>query len=315
MRTLTTTLFAAGLLLAGANLTLAQDGKPVEKPAEKPGAAQPADASGQPAMDETKKAEMEKAIREAIAKAGVTGQPGAPAANPAAVPVPEGLAVIKTIPLDDGLVAEELKIGDGYEVKAGGAVVAHYHGTLKEGGKVFDSSYSRGTPATFPLTQVIPGWQKGVPGMKVGGIRRLLIPAKLAYGDKSPSAEIPANSDLVFIIQLEDALQITDDKVGDGEEVGAQPVCVTAYTMKDKDGKECASASKDKPYIWIPNEMMGMSAGLEGMKVGGKRTVKIPGTMNQSDPRIAGARPQQVPLTVEVELLAVRNLAPAQPKK
>lgn len=314
MRTLTTTLFAAGILLAGANLTLAQDGKPAEKPAEKPAAAQPADAS-KPATDDAKKAEMEKAIREAIAKAGVTGQPGAAAPAPAAVAVPENLPVIKKIELEDGLVAEELKIGDGYEVKPGGAVVAHYHGTLKEGGKVFDSSYTRGTPATFPLNSVIPGWQKGVPGMKIGGIRRLIIPAKLAYGDKSPSQDIPPNSDLVFIIQLEDALQIIDDQVGEGEEVGAQPVCVTSYAMKGADGKEVASASKDKPYIWIPNEMMGMAAGLEGMKVGGKRTIKIPASMNQSDPRIAGTRPQQVPLTVEVVLLAVRNLAPSQPKR
>ncbi len=315
MRTLSTALFAAGLLLAGANLTLAQDGKPAEKPAEKPAAAQPADAAHQPAMDDAKKAEMEKAIREAIAKAGATGQPGTPPPSPAAVAVPENLPVIKKIELEEGLVAEELKIGDGYEVKPGGAVVAHYHGTLKEGGKVFDSSFTRGTPATFPLNSVIPGWQKGVPGMKIGGIRRLIIPAKLAYGDKSPSQDIPPNSDLVFIIQLEDALQIIDDKVGDGEEVGTQPVVVTSYVMKDKEGKEIATATKDKPYIWIPNEMMGMAAGLEGMKVGGKRTIKIPGSMNQSDPRIAGSRPQQVPLTVVVELLAVRNLAPAQPKK
>ncbi len=308
MRTLSAALFAAGILLAAAPLTLAQDGKPTPPPSSPP----------QPALDDAKKAEMEKAIREAIAKAGATGQPPAagatPPPSPNAVPVPEGPA-IKTITLEDGLVAEEIKIGEGYEVKPGGAVVAHYHGTLKEGGKVFDSSFQRGDPAMFPLNSVIPGWQKGVPGMKLGGVRRLLIPAKLAYGDKSPSADIPPNSDLVFIIQLIDALQVSDDKVGEGEEVGPQPVCVTSFTMKDADGKEVASATKDKPYIWIPNEMMGLSVGLEGMKVGGKRTIKIPGKMNQSDPRIAGSRPQQVPLTVEVELLACRNLAPAQPKK
>jgi FKBP-type peptidyl-prolyl cis-trans isomerase len=313
MRTLSTALFAAGILLAAAPLTLAQDGKPDAKPAPE-AAKQPADAAKQPAVDDAKKAEMEKAIREAIAKAGAAGQPGTPPPSPSAVPVPEGPA-IKTIQLEDGLVAEEIKIGDGYEVKPGGAVVAHYHGTLKDGGKVFDSSFQRGEPAMFPLNSVIPGWQKGVPGMKIGGVRRLLIPAKLGYGEKGAGQDIPANADLVFIIQLVDALQITDDKIGDGEEVGPQPVCVTAYTMKDADGKEIASSTKDKPYIWIPNEMMGVSVGLEGMKVGGKRTIKVPGKMNQSDPRIAGSRPQQVPVTCEVELLAVRNLAPPQPKK
>lgn len=302
MRIPTLCLAAALALTAGA-ACFAQDDKP---------AAQPADAK--PATEDSKQAEIQKAIRDAIEKASKTAQPAPPAPSPNAVPVPDG-PVIKKIELEDGLVAEEIKIGDGYEVKPGGAVVAHYHGTLKSDGSVFDSSFQRGEPATFPLSGVIPGWQKGVPGMKIGGVRRLLIPAKLAYGERSPSDKIPANADLVFIIQLLDALQVTDEKVGDGEEVGSQPVCVTAYTMKDKDGKEIASATKDKPYIWIPNEMMGLAVGCEGMKVGGKRTIKIPSTMNQSDPRIAGSRPQQVPVTVEVELLAVRNLAPAQPKK
>jgi FKBP-type peptidyl-prolyl cis-trans isomerase len=314
MRTLSTAFLAAGLLLAAAPHSFAQDGKPEAKPAAEP-SKQPADAAKQPAADDAKKAEMEKAIRDAIAKAGATGQPPAAAPSPNAVPVPDGLPVIKKIELEDGLIAEELKIGDGYEVKPGGAVVAHYHGTLKEGGKVFDSSFQRGDPAMFPLNQVIPGWQKGVPGMKIGGIRRLLIPAKLGYGERGAGQDIPPNADLVFIIQLVDALQVTDDKIGDGEEVGSQPVCVTAYTMKDADGKEIGSATKDKPYIWIPNEMMGVSVGLEGMKVGGKRTIKVPAKMNQTDPRIAGSRPQQIPITVQVELLAVRNLAPATPKK
>jgi FKBP-type peptidyl-prolyl cis-trans isomerase len=59
-----------------------------------------------------------------------------------------------------------------------------------------------GRPATFPLSHVIEGWQKGVPGMKVGGTRRLIIPAAQAYGSSSPSASIPPNSDLVFDIEL-----------------------------------------------------------------------------------------------------------------
>jgi peptidylprolyl isomerase len=222
---------------------------------------------------------------------------------PAGLPVPSDLPVVKKTELEDGLIVEDLKMGEGYEVKPGGAVVAHYHGTLKEGGKVFDSSFERGTPASFPLTGVIPGWQKGVPGMKIGGIRRLTIPAKLG------------NSDLVFIIQLVDALQIVDEKEGDGEEVGPRPVCVTAYVMKDADGKEIETATKDKPFIWVPGEHMGMSMGLEGMKVGGKRKLSIPKEMNQTAQGAPGARPGNVPLTVEVELLAVKNLVPPQPKK
>ncbi len=304
MRTIVTALVVSGCMFNAASFASAQ-------PDPKPAIEQAKKAAEEAAM----KAQMEKAIKDAADKAAGTAQPPAtPPVNPNAIPVPEG-KVLNTIQLEDGLVAEEIKIGEGYEVKPGGAVIANYHGTLKEGGKVFDSSFNRGEPAMFTLGQVIPGWQKGVPGMKIGGVRRLIIPAKLAYGERSPSADIPANSDLVFVIQLVDALQMNDIKVGDGEEVGTQPVCVTAYTMKDADGKEIASATKEKPYIWVPNELMGVSAGLEGMKVGGKRSIKIPAKMNQSHPQLAGTRPQNVPCTVEIELLAVRNLAPAQPKK
>src|SRR5262249_39505516 len=117
----------------------------------------------------------------------------APAATPAApaqplttpgVSVPDGPVVQKSE--IEGILLEDLKIGDGYEVKPGGAVVANYHGWLKDGGKVFDStfdpSFKHPEPAGFSLTGVIDGWKKGVPGMKVGGIRRLTIPAALAYG-------------------------------------------------------------------------------------------------------------------------------------
>jgi FKBP-type peptidyl-prolyl cis-trans isomerase len=217
---------------------------------------------------------------------------------------------VKKTELEDGLILEDLKIGDGYEVKDGGAVVAHYHGTLKEGGKVFDSSFERGEPASFPLSGVIPGWQKGVPGMKIGGIRRLTIPSKLGYGEHGAGQDIPPNADLVFIIELVDALQIEDTKVGDGEAVGPQCVAVTNYSIKDKDGKEIEKSEAGKPYIWIPGEYQAIQFGLEGMKVGGKRTIKVPKEMNLTSPQVQSPRPQNVPVTIEVELIAVRNLGP-----
>ncbi len=241
--------------------------------------------------------------------------PAAEPAAPAAIPVPSDLPVIKRTEREDGLIIEDLKIGDGYEVPQGGAVVAHYQGTLKADGKEFDSSFKRGEPAAFPLSGVIEGWQEGVPGMKVGGIRRLTVPAKLGYGERGAGADIPPNSDLVFIIQLVDALQITDETVGNGEEVGPRPICVTDYTMTGADGKEIESATKEHPFIWVPGEHMGMSMGLEGMKVGGKRKLVIPKEMNKTAPGAPGTRPADVPITVEVELLAVKNLVPPQPKK
>lgn len=92
--------------------------------------------------------------------------------------------------------------GDGDEVKPGDTITAHYTGALVANGVIFQSSHDRGEPVTFGLNQVIKGWTNGVPGMKVGGTRRLIIPADQAYGSSSPAPNIPANSDLVFDIEL-----------------------------------------------------------------------------------------------------------------
>jgi len=96
----------------------------------------------------------------------------------------------------------ELKLGDGDEVKKGATITAHYTGALVKDGTIFQSSRDFGKPITFGLSQVISGWTDGVPGMKVGGTRRLVIPAAQAYGANSPSPNIPPNSDLVFDIEL-----------------------------------------------------------------------------------------------------------------
>jgi FKBP-type peptidyl-prolyl cis-trans isomerase len=102
---------------------------------------------------------------------------------------------------DNGLVIEELKIGEGAEAKPGAVVTINYHGTLKEGGTMVDSTRGK-QPATFPLNRLIKGWQQGVPGMKPGGIRRLTIPYALAYGESGRPPVIPPKSDLIFIIEL-----------------------------------------------------------------------------------------------------------------
>lgn len=96
----------------------------------------------------------------------------------------------------------DVKNGDGEVVKESATITAHYTGALVQDGTIFQSSHDFGDPITFGLNQVINGWTKGVPGMKVGGIRRLVIPAVQAYGAHSPSADIPANADLVFDIEL-----------------------------------------------------------------------------------------------------------------
>lgn len=96
----------------------------------------------------------------------------------------------------------DLETGAGEEVPEGATITAHYTGALAKTGEIFQSSHDTGAPVTFGLHQVISGWTKGVPGMKVGGKRRLLIPSELAYGSKRVATNIPPNSDLVFDIEL-----------------------------------------------------------------------------------------------------------------
>ena len=101
------------------------------------------------------------------------------------------------------LKIEELKVGNGAEAKAGQPVSVHYTGWLTDG-KKFDSSLDRGQPFKFQLGagQVIPGWDKGVAGMKVGGKRKLTIPPAMGYGERGAGGVIPPNATLVFEVEL-----------------------------------------------------------------------------------------------------------------
>lgn len=102
----------------------------------------------------------------------------------------------------EALQTVDIVPGNGDEVQPGATITAHYTGALAKDGTIFQSSHDMGRPITFPLSGVIQGWQQGVPGMKTGGTRRLVIPAAQAYGASSPASNIPANSDLVFDIEL-----------------------------------------------------------------------------------------------------------------
>ena len=107
------------------------------------------------------------------------------------------------VTLDSGLqymVLEEGAAG-GASPTASDSVLAHYHGTLPDG-SVFDSSVERGEPATFGLSQVIPGWTEALQLMSVGDKWRLFLPPDLAYGEASPTPAIPPNSALIFEVEL-----------------------------------------------------------------------------------------------------------------
>lgn len=100
------------------------------------------------------------------------------------------------------LEIEDIEIGTGEEVKPGATITAHYTGALVKNGVIFQSSHDFGKAITFGLDQVIQGWTEGVPGIKVGGMRRLVIPSQMAYGSVRAAKNIPPNSDLVFDIEL-----------------------------------------------------------------------------------------------------------------
>jgi len=101
------------------------------------------------------------------------------------------------------LTVEDRVPGTGAVVEPGDTVTCHYTGAVAKTGTVFQSSHDFGKAISFPLSGVIAGWTEGVPGMKVGGTRRLLIPATKAYGANPPyGSGIPANADLVFDIEL-----------------------------------------------------------------------------------------------------------------
>lgn len=105
--------------------------------------------------------------------------------------------------MDNKLEIVDVVVGGGDEATSGKKVKVHYTGTL-ENGKKFDSSVDRNEPFQFTLGigQVIKGWDQGVQGMKVGGKRKLVIPADLGYGSRGAGAVIPPNATLIFEVEL-----------------------------------------------------------------------------------------------------------------
>jgi len=131
-----------------------------------------------------------------------------PTATSALTPTPEANAPVqqvqgKPVQYDNGLIVQDLVVGNGKSAQNGDTLSAHYSGTL-ENGTVFDSSYGRGQPIQFVLGsgQLIKGWELGLIGMKEGGKRKLIIPPSLGYGAQGAGGIIPPNATLIFEIEL-----------------------------------------------------------------------------------------------------------------
>jgi peptidylprolyl isomerase len=144
----------------------------------------------------------------ALIKAGetsTTASTSTPAKTPTSGPLSkEPKVTVPTGPAPTKLETKELITGTGAEAKDGDTVTVNYVGVLYKNGKEFNASWETKEPFSFTLGkgQVIAGWDQGVPGMKVGGRRELIIPAALAYGAKGSPPKIPANEPLVFVVDL-----------------------------------------------------------------------------------------------------------------
>jgi peptidylprolyl isomerase len=146
---------------------------------------------------------------EALANNSATTGPTGPSATAAKTPTSGPLSKEPHVTPPSGppptkLVTKEIVKGTGAEAKTGSAVAVNYVGALYKTGKVFDASWKRNEPFTFTLGkgQVIPGWEQGVIGMKVGGRRELIIPSALGYGAKGSPPSIPPNETLIFVVDL-----------------------------------------------------------------------------------------------------------------
>ncbi|MDE3735338.1 MULTISPECIES: FKBP-type peptidyl-prolyl cis-trans isomerase [Pseudomonas] len=113
--------------------------------------------------------------------------------------------------MSDELQITDIQLGNGKEVVKGALITTQYRGTLEDGTE-FDSSYSRGKPfqCVIGTGRVIKGWDIGLMGMKVGGKRKLFVPAHLAYGERQVGAHIKPNSNLLFEIELLEVLTRDD---------------------------------------------------------------------------------------------------------
>ena len=153
---------------------------------------------------------------------------------------------VVTVPTDAApttLLTKDIVVGDGETAGTSGDVTVQYLGLLYADGTEFDSSWKRGQPATFPLTGVIPGFAQGITGMKVGGRREIVIPSALGYGAAGSPPTIPANADLIFVVDL--------------VSLGKTAASASAAPAVAKGGTDTIAGSvtadlKTKPVIEIP---------------------------------------------------------------
>ncbi len=225
------------------------------------------------------------------------------------------------------LIKNDTKLGEGAEARAGQTVVVHYTGWLYDDtkpdnrGAKFDSSLDRNDPFDFPLGagRVIQGWDEGVQGMKEGGQRTLIIPSEMGYGPRGAGADIPPNAKLLFDVKLLKVIKvdIVDTREGEGEEAQAGQNVSVHYTgwlfdkkaPANKGTKFDSSRDRNEPFDFPLGQghvIQGWDMGVQGMKIGGQRTLIIPPEMGYGRRGAGGVIPANATLVFDVELLDVR---------
>ena len=228
---------------------------------------------------------------------------------------------------DSGLEIWDVKEGTGDPTEKGATVTIHYTGWTVDG-KIFDSSVKRGTPATFPLPNLIKGWQEGIPGMKAGGVRRLKIPYDLAYGEAGRPPTIPAKATLVFEIELfkdpmklpdltakewkklDNGVRIWDVKEGTGDLVPKGATVKIHYTGWTLNGKVFDSSRSDggKPVEFpLGSLIKGWQDNVPGMKVGGVRLMELPPEFAYGKAGAGADIPPDATLVFEIEVFGTKG--------
>jgi len=210
------------------------------------------------------------------------------------------------------LEIKDVKVGSGDSARPGDVLVMNYTGKLTNG-KEFDSSLKPGrTPFKFTLGagEVIKGWDQGIQGMKPGGHRHLVIPADMGYGSQAMGNDIPANSTLVFDVELKEILRvkIKTTKAGLGTPVKIGDSVQVHYTGKFTDGKKFDSSyDRNEPLsvtVGRRGLIPGFTQGLLGMKVGEKRTITIPPDLGYGA-RGVGPIPPNSTLVFDLEMVKI----------
>jgi peptidylprolyl isomerase len=275
-----------------------------------------------------------------VAERGKRGAPDAAASAEAPTPGVEG-EITYAAPYDGeplskedlgaGLIVEDFVIGKGDPVVDGGMITVHYTGYLRSG-PTFDDSTERGVPASFTIGKggVIKGWDEGMKGMKVGGKRRIHVPAAQGYGVRG-RGKIPPNADLIFTVELlavtgppkgedgfsgkgqstnkrADGLEITTYAKGKGPKADMGDEVHVHYIGKLEDGTVFDSSHKRGQPIRMAlgKGVKGWNEGIKGMQAGGRRKLVVPPELGYGDKDMKAIPPNST-LTFMVELMVVNK--------